>query len=461
MGVTNSNKQINLSQIDCDGELRVTLSLTAAPDITANPVDIVLVLDRSGSMSGAPLTHLKAGAKTFIDIITEATGGTQSGTIQGGTRIGIVSFASTATQDTQLITSVSALKAAVDGLSAGGRTNHADAFAKAGQLFDLQSSKPKVLVIFTDGNTTTGQPPAPVAASLRAAGVVIYAIGLVGANGINPAALNEWATDPDSTHVILTPSAEELEEIFASLAANLVKPGATNIVIDEVLHADFSIVSIGQPTKGTASQTGVRSLKWSIASLGATASESAVLEFVIRHVGGTSGSKEVNASITYSDTERNQVTFPNPSVTVDCGSDVMPEPCPTPVELTVRGCQDTLVVDAGDTYLSSQGRILEVSTTLKNVCPGKRVALGVVLTEEDQYGVEHHRGTKTMTIPAHNHPTCRDILVKCIKFVLPEDLNPCSGGSCAMCGPRHLKVRFISHLIDSDYQCCDSVITIS
>ena len=33
------------------------------------------VLDRSGSMAGSPLTNMKAGAKTFIDIIDEATDG--------------------------------------------------------------------------------------------------------------------------------------------------------------------------------------------------------------------------------------------------------------------------------------------------------------------------------------------------------------------------------------------------
>ena len=50
MGVTNSNKLINADRIECDGSLKVTLALTAAPDIVSNPTDIVLVLDRSGSM---------------------------------------------------------------------------------------------------------------------------------------------------------------------------------------------------------------------------------------------------------------------------------------------------------------------------------------------------------------------------------------------------------------------------
>ena len=54
----------------------------------------------------------------------------QDGQIGSGSRIGIVSFAETAVQDTHLITSVSDLRAAVDALSAGGNTNHADAFTK-------------------------------------------------------------------------------------------------------------------------------------------------------------------------------------------------------------------------------------------------------------------------------------------------------------------------------------------
>ena len=109
MGVTNSNKVINADRIDCDGSLRVTLALTAAPDILTNPTDIVLVLDRSGSMAGSPLANMKLGAKTFIDIIADATDGT-SGQIGSGSRIGVGGFSGVATADTQLITSVDALK---------------------------------------------------------------------------------------------------------------------------------------------------------------------------------------------------------------------------------------------------------------------------------------------------------------------------------------------------------------
>lgn len=66
MGITNSNKTISTNQIDCDGTLKVTLSLTASPNITENPTDIVLVLDRSGSMSGKPLENMKSGTKNLL-----------------------------------------------------------------------------------------------------------------------------------------------------------------------------------------------------------------------------------------------------------------------------------------------------------------------------------------------------------------------------------------------------------
>lgn len=281
MGVTNSNKVINVDRIDCDGTLRVTLALTATPDILTNPTDIVLILDRSGSMSGTPLASMKAGAKQFIDIIAEATGGAPSGQIGSGSRIGIVSFAENATANTLLITSVSDLKAAVDSLTAGWNTNHAAAFSAATQLFDPASSNAKVMVMFTDGNTTTGAPPSPVAAAARAQGIVIYCIGLVGSDGLDVDALNDWATDPDASHVAVTPDAADLEALFAELAANISKIGATDIVINEQLRPDFVLTNILTPSKGSATMLDSRSLRWTIDELGVTASESATLSFCL------------------------------------------------------------------------------------------------------------------------------------------------------------------------------------
>ena len=300
MGITNFNKEISANRMDCDGSLKVTLALSASPDISSNPTDIVLVLDRSGSMAGSPLANLKAGAKTFIDIIDEATDSSQDGNIGSGSQIGIVSFAGTAVADTQLITSVATLKSAVDSLTAGGSTNHADAFAKATQLFDPLSTNAKVIVMFTDGKTTAGPPPAPVAAAARASGVIIYCIGLIGSDGIDINDLNDWATDPDASHVAVTPDDAELEDLFKDLAANISKTGATNIVIDEVVNPDFIITSVTPPTRGSAMMIDSNTLQWKIQELGVSANEGASLEFYIKHIAQDPGEKLVNQSVTYS-----------------------------------------------------------------------------------------------------------------------------------------------------------------
>ena len=164
--------------------------------------------------------------------------------------------------------------------------------------------------------------------------------------------------------------------------------------------------------------------------------------------------KELPEFITYTDTENNVVTFPAPTILAECPEPEFSEDCPQPVSVKLEGCQDTAEYDLGDVYLESQGKILELDLTLKNICPGKRVAVAVILTEVDSYGTEYPRGMKILTVPAHFRTGCQDISVRCIKFVLPDDLNvSCS----ARCCERNFKARVISHYIDSGFDCCGNV----
>ena len=453
MGITSSNKQIDVQRIDCDGTLQVTLGLSAAPDITSNPTDIVLILDRSGSMAGSALANLKLGVNTFIDILSESTGGAPD-SIGSGSRIGIVSFADTATANTQLITSVADLKAATDSLVAGGSTNHAAAFEKAETLFDPMSSNARVMVMFTDGKTTAGPPAAPVAQAAKAAGILIYCIGLIGTGGIDVATLELWASAPPASYVLVTPDDADLEKLFQDLAQNISKTGATNIVIDEVISPEFMIMSMSSPSKGTATMQDVRTIQWKIPELGVTANEGASLSFRIRHITQRPGEKAVNEKITYSDSEGNKVSFPDPKVTVECAVVVTPESCPEPQNFTVEPCQDSVVIDAGDTYLESAGRIVQLDVRIKNVCPGKEVALAVLLSEVEEGGEERQRGMKAFTIPAHDYPGCRDVLVRCIKFVVPEDGE-------SQCSSREFRARIIAHNVNTDYECCQQEISLA
>lgn len=452
MGIVSSNKTVNAATIPCGGSLNVRLSLTAEPDILSNPTDVVLVLDRSQSMAGAPLASLKTGTDTFIDIMAEATGGSAEGQIGAGSRIGIVSFATIATTDTALITDVAQLKDAVSDLTAGGNTNHAAAFTQAIDLFDDASTNHKVIVLFTDGKTTQGGDATPIATLAKSMGITIYVIGLEGNGGIDLPALISWASEPASAYVAIAPTEAELEELFEDLARNITKPGATNITLTDTVSDCFQITGLQSPTKGSAALQGTNRVVWNIAELGTTGSEGASLEFTITHTGNCSGLVEVNESIDYQDAEGNVVGFPSPTVTVDCGVIVVPEPCPEAIDIPVSGCEELVEFNAGDLELLSQGRIVELNVTLNRVCPGRRVALAAILTEVDKEGKEHQRGMKIFTIPAHNGSQCRDVAVRCIRFVLP-DMDDIPGDCGCTCQAKTLRARFLANYIDSGFSC--------
>ena len=150
--------------------------------------------------------------------------------------------------------------------------------------------------------------------------------------------------------------------------------------------------------------------------------------------------------------------FSNSKIEVKQKIEVMPESCPIPIEIKTDGCKDSIEYDMGEMYFESLGRILQLDVTLKNICPNKRIALAIILTEVDETENEHKRGMKTIVVPAHYNQECRDIKVKCLKFVLPEELDVSGGCTKSICNKRHFKARIIFHYIDYDYECCEIII---
>ena len=87
----------------------------------------------------------------------------------------------------------------------------------------------------------------------------------------------------------------------------------------------------------TGSSCGSSKGIWKISELGVSANEGASLEFYIKYIAPAPGQKLANQSIPCSDSERNVVVFPDPSITVEGGMVVNPESCPVPVDLTIDG----------------------------------------------------------------------------------------------------------------------------
>src|SRR3954452_9039898 len=310
---------VSPSSLSCKQSTDVTVKLTGQAGITQNPADVMLGLDRSGSIGGTPINTLKTAANKFIDIIDEGSDGQLDGVIANGSRVGVVSFAdnaNNATTNKALSTNATDLKNTINSLAAGGGTNHEAAFQTAqSQLSASSPSNKKIMIMFTDGETTAGGPPNDDAASARAVGTEIYSIGL---GSVNTGQLNNWATDPDSGHVFITPNASALENIFKGIGAAIVTPAATGISINEKVNSNFSVSNVSA-TKGTSTSTG-NEIDWTIPTLG---SEDVALTFTITHTGSDDGNFQLNDLITYSDAEGQNVTFPNPVVEVT-GCDTTP-----------------------------------------------------------------------------------------------------------------------------------------
>lgn len=206
-----------------DGTYTVALNVTGAKSadtgaiVTNQPLDIVLVLDVSGSMadnlSGGPkkIDALKTAVNGFIKATADENAKI---TDQGQrNRIALVKFAGDVSSSvgddfyrkdgysynyTQIVSNltdeVSGLTNTVKGLRAAGATSADSAFDRAEEALKYQprANAKKVVIFFTDGepNHSNGFDPTVAATavnrakSLKDAGTTIYSIGVV--RGANP-----------------------------------------------------------------------------------------------------------------------------------------------------------------------------------------------------------------------------------------------------------------------------------
>lgn len=247
-----------------------------------------------------------------------------------------------------------------------------------------------------------------------------------------------------SFRILLTLTAEPNSE------GGVVTPGAENIVISDTVSPCFRITGLSSPTRGTATLSNSNNVIWTIEALAEEEEETATLEFTVEHIGPCSGTVEVNESTSYDDSTGNVVTFPSPTLEVDCGINFCEGRCAEPVDFTASGCTDSIEFDAGDICIEGFGRIVRVSAVLREVCPGRRVALAVILNEVDDDGNELGRGMKVLTVPAFTGEVCRDVNINCVTFVIPEltdiTLPPCAD--------RTYRARFIANYIDTDFTPC-------
>lgn len=161
---------------------------------TSQPLDIVLVLDTSGSMSGTKMTNLKNAANNFINATAENNRGLEQ---DQQTRLAIVRFASGANTEQQLnyVTDQNAqqYRNTIDGFRANGATYAEEGLQQAQNVLDRngRDNVQQIVIFFTDGepnhrngfDNEVAADAVNTAHEMKQSGTIIYAIGVM--NGAN------------------------------------------------------------------------------------------------------------------------------------------------------------------------------------------------------------------------------------------------------------------------------------
>jgi hypothetical protein len=202
------------------------------------PVDVMLVIDRSGSMGDppVPIADVKEAAKAFVDKLDPAVD-----------RVGLVSYADSASLDQGLTSDFGAMKDAIDGMTAYGYTNIGDGVLDAQTELNShgRADAVQVMVVLTDGIANRQNQPPPEhrctewpsfetactqfarneAEAAKAQGTVIFTIGLnlvwsdhPEAGALAQSILRDMATQPWSDYYFETGDPTALVGIFEQIA---------------------------------------------------------------------------------------------------------------------------------------------------------------------------------------------------------------------------------------------------
>jgi len=212
--------------------------------VCKEPTDVMLVLDRSGSMNDdqqeppQPLTDVKNAASFFLDSLTNKD------------KSGLVSFATDATVEQQLTNTYQSVKDTIQNLSiqepeseqhtniAAGINSAREELMSPRQTEDARGA----IALLTDGVASrpqkAGQPDyaeevaLAAASSTRAAGLDLYVVGL--GDGVNESFLQELAGTGDN--YFFAPTSDQLASVYRNVTTRICEKGPTSVrIITRVL----------------------------------------------------------------------------------------------------------------------------------------------------------------------------------------------------------------------------------
>jgi Mg-chelatase subunit ChlD len=234
-----------------DDEVVVTLRIKGIggkvedlpPDILENmprkPLDVVLVLDKSGSMESTDyppdrITAAKEAAKIFVNQIKEDD------------RVAVVSFAESTSTVVSFTSDKDSAKSKIGGISTGGGTAVGEGIITALDVLENgRDESVKAIVLLSDGANNRGISPITAANRAKDRGIPIYTVGIgtVG-GGIDPLdeqTLKEIASITGGEY-LYAPDEAELKRVYEILSTKVLNVAGTNVWISVEPTQFFNIL---------------------------------------------------------------------------------------------------------------------------------------------------------------------------------------------------------------------------
>lgn len=261
-------------------DLTIDTPVAALPSPARRASDIVVVLDRSGSMAADnKLPYAKEAVRSLVR------------RLQAEDRLALITFDSSATVNTALVNMTDSVRAQMyrqlDGLRPGGSTNISDGLLKARALVEGSGSeRSRRVLLLSDGEANTGivdpQELGKIAASFSRHGAVLSTIGMgLGFNETLLASLADYGMGHYSylEHLatlgdILQKDLQDAQQVFASASS-----------LEMVLGDGVTVTDVGGYPIDISSQPGtVRAVTGQLLA-GATKHFVVTLQISTGHIG--------------------------------------------------------------------------------------------------------------------------------------------------------------------------------
>ena len=230
----------------CGKRILLFLSLIFTPCLYAMPIDIMLVMDGSGSLSASDYETQRSYANDFANLFTFGP---------NDVRMGVVQFSTNAQLEIGLSDNATVVGNSINNMAQqSGQTNHGDGFIAAhneiqanGRVGALQA-----ILFLTDGraNRPIG-PPDPVIYAIEAAnaikndGIQIYGLGF--GSDIELEDLEDYVSSPTNDFAYLFDDYGDISNTLQNIATQLIDDAPAGVGVPEpqplsLLVAGLSIV---------------------------------------------------------------------------------------------------------------------------------------------------------------------------------------------------------------------------